>query len=450
MTDDGKNRLTRDRLRTHDFLEEPHEYNPRRIYSTTATDHLGQVDVDRLRRDRLEKARKHMRDEGFGSLVLFTGENIRYVTGAYQGNWKYNIFIRYCVLPRGGDPVLFETVGSDLIRAEVDLPWLDDIRPAMTWRWAEDAEGMMAEKMARSIAEVLEENGVENEPVGVDAYDQTAYQALTAEGLELQNAWPAMSKARVRKTPDELELLKIAASYGDGAMWRAINEWTKPGIPEKEITANVNQYLYRNGFDHVYDIIVASGGRTNPYGRWATNKVLRQGDLVICDINAVGPGGYFVDYVRTWKVDAEPTKVERRLYEQCYDQLYSAIEELRPGNTTKDVAEKFREYDDDKYGSVSIQQAAHSIGISLYEGMWVSRAYSLDYPANIEEGMYFAIETFAGHENLDQTVRLEENVMVTDDGPVITTLCEHPDYFTDHFNHRDYEFLTDAPGYGPA
>ncbi|SFR64243.1 M24 family metallopeptidase [Halogeometricum limi] len=437
-------------LRNHEFISEPHEYNPRRLFSKSGTDYWGQVNYDRLRGDRLAKARKHMEEAGLGSMLLFAGENIRYVTGAYQGNWKYNIFIRYAVLPKGGDPVLFETVGSDLIRSEMDLPWIDDVRPAMTWRWAEGAEGMMAEKMAKSVKEVLDENGVADEPVGVDAYDQTAFDALSAAGLTLENAWPAMSSARVRKTPDELELLKMSAAYGDGAMWRAMNEWTKPGIPEKEITAKVNEYLYRNGFDSVYDIIVASGGRTNPYGRWATDKILRQGDLVICDINAVGPGGYFIDYVRTWKVDADPTEKEIELYEQCYDQLYRAIDKLRPGNTTKDVAEEFREYDDDEYGSVSIQQAAHSIGISLYEGMWMSRAYSLDYPAEIEEGMYFAIETFAGHEGLDQTVRLEENVMVTDEGPVITTLCEHPDYFTDHFDHRDYPFLEDAPGHGPA
>lgn len=439
-----------DSLRTHDFLQEPHEYNPRRLFSKTGTDYWGQVDFDRLRHDRLEKARQRMHEEGLGSMLLFAGENIRYVTGSYQGNWKYNIFIRYAVLPGDGDPVLFETVGSDLIRSEMDLPWIDDVRPAMTWRWAEGAEPVMAEKMAESVTEVLEEHGVEDEPVGVDAYDQSAHDALEAQGLTLRNAWPAMSKARVRKTPDELELLKMSAAYGDGAMWRAMNEWSRPGIAEKQITANVNQYLYANGFDHVYDIIVASGGRTNPYGRWATDKILRQGDLVIADINAVGPGGYFIDYVRTWKVDAKPIPQEIELYEQCYDQLYRAIEQLQPGNTTKDVAEEFREYDDDKYGSVSIQQAAHSIGISLYEGMWISRAYSLDYPESIEEGMYFAIETFAGHENLDQTIRLEENVMVTDEGPVITTLCEHPDYFTDHFDHRGYDFLTDAPGYGPA
>ena len=82
--------------------------------------------------------------------------------------------------------------------------------------------------------------------------------------------------------------------------------------------------------------------------------------------------------------------------------LYAGMENLRPGMTSADVVSKFPEYDDDTYGTVTLQQFAHSIGITLYEGMWMSRAYSLKYPAEIKENMYFAIETFAGHPGLPQ------------------------------------------------
>ena len=104
--------------------------------------------------------------------------------------------------------------------------------------------------------------------------------------------------------------------------------------------------------------------------------------------------------------------------------MYAAIEQMKAGNTTADVAAKFPTYADDEYGTVTLQQFAHSIGLSLYEGMWISRAYSLDYPVELEENMYFASETFAGHPGLEQTVRLEENLLVTKDGPVIFT--KHP------------------------
>ena len=95
---------------------------------------------------------------------------------------------------------------------------------------------------------------------------------------------------------------------------------------------------------------------------------------------------------------------------------------MKPGNTTKDVAEKFPVYDDDKYGTVTLQQFAHSIGLTLYEGMWISRAYSLEYPVEIKPHMYFAIETFAGHPNLEQTARLEQDMLVTDTGHEMFTL----------------------------
>ena len=407
------------------FLGKPHEHDPRRVYSTTATDWQGRVDFDRLRKDRLARARQKMEEHDLGALVCFVGENVRYITGVFQGNWKNNIFIRYCVLPRDGDPVLFETAGSDLECAKIDAPWLEgNIRPAITWKWAETAEAMMAEKMARSVMDVLTENGVDKERIGLDVYDPGAAEALGALGINIVSAWPAMSGARVVKTPDELECLKISSAIGDTSFWRIEHEWLKPGVKESYITAKVNEYLYEQGFDFVYDIIVASGGNTSPYRRWHTDKVIREGDLVIIDQNAVGPGGYFVDFVRCFKVHQALTPKEKDLYKECYESMYGAIEMMKAGNTTADVAEKLPVYADDEFGTVTLQQFAHSIGLSLYEGMWISRAYSLEYPVELQENMYFAAETFSGHPGLEQTVRLEENLLVTKDGPVIFT--KHP------------------------
>jgi Xaa-Pro aminopeptidase len=407
------------------FLQKPHEHDPRRAFSTTATDWQMRVDFDRMRRDRLTRTRLMMEKHDLGALVCFVGENVRYITSVFQGNWKNNIFIRYCVLPRGGDPVLFETAGSDLECAKIDAPWLrGNIRPAITWKWSMTAEEMMADRMARSIHEALKENGVENERIGIDVYDPSAAAAFEKLGLNTVSAWPAMSDARIVKTPDELECLKISSAIGDTAMWKIEHEWLKPGVKESYITAKVNEYLYEQGFDFVYDIIVASGGNTSPYRRWHTDKVIREGDLVIVDQNAVGPGGYFVDFVRCFKVGGRWSTKEKDLYRECHDSMYAAIGEMKAGNTTADVAAKLPRYADDEYGTVTLQQFAHSIGLSLYEGMWISRAYSLDYPVELQENMYFAAETFAGHPGLEQTVRLEEDLLVSQDGPVIFT--RHP------------------------
>src|ERR1700752_2695836 len=88
---DGAHRLTETGKGLHlDFLGKPHEHDPRRVYSTTATDWQARVDFDRMRRDRLTRARMMMEKHDIGALVCFVGENVRYITSVYQGNWKNN------------------------------------------------------------------------------------------------------------------------------------------------------------------------------------------------------------------------------------------------------------------------------------------------------------------------------------------------------------------------
>src|SRR5438309_3461942 len=332
------------------FIGQPHEWDPRRLYSQTGADWQYRVDFDRLRKERLAKLQEQMTAQDLGALVLFAGANIRYATASYQGNWKYNINIRYAVVPNGGEPVLFETAGSDLQCAKIDLPWMEGrIRPAITWQWAEGAVPYMAGRMVDSVIAVLDAAGERGERIGIDNVDLAVLSAFQERGLHMVNGWPAMSAARVVKTVDEIELLKQASSIGDAAMWKIKYEWLKPGIREREIEAKVHEFMLSAGCEIIYDIIVASGGNTSPYRRWATEKLIRQGDLVIVDINAVGPSGYFTDFVRCFKCGGaaglKMTQKEIDLYREVYDSMYAGIEKLRPGNTTADVAAAFPEYD---------------------------------------------------------------------------------------------------------
>ena len=112
-------------------------------------------------------------------------------------------------MPAEGKPTLFETAGSDLQCAKIDLPWMEGrIRPAITWQWAEGAVPYMAGRMADSVMEVLKEHKVEKEKIGIDNLDMPAFEAFKKLGLNIVNGWPAVSRARVVKTRDEIELLK--------------------------------------------------------------------------------------------------------------------------------------------------------------------------------------------------------------------------------------------------
>ena len=181
------------------FIGKPHEWEPRRLYSQTGAEWQQRVNFERLRKDRLKRLQDQMSANDLGALVLFAGANIRYATGSYQGNWKYNINIRYAVVPNGAEPVLFETAGSDLQCAKIDLPWMEGrIRPAITWQWAEGAVPFMAGRMAESVAEVLKAHNLTKERIGIDNLDMQALAAFQKTGLNIVDGWPTISKGCVR------------------------------------------------------------------------------------------------------------------------------------------------------------------------------------------------------------------------------------------------------------
>ena len=63
--------------------------------------------------------------------------------------------------------------------------------------------------------------------------------------------------------------------------------------------------------------------------------------------------------------------------------------------------------------------------------MWVSRGFSLDFPAPYKQNRYMALETYVSKPGADQGVRLEKDVVITDKGPVLFTLFPFEEKFLD-------------------
>ena len=259
----------------HSYIRSPHHYSPRRVFGITGADWEGRINFDRMRKERLARARRMMEKYDLGAMVLFVGANIRYVTGVYQGDWKDNIFIRYAVLCKDSEPVLFETVGADMENAKLDSPWMEGrIKPAITWKWSEGAIERQVKNMAAGVIDVLKENKVFEEKIGVDNTDRWVDKTFEEAGVRLVNAWPAMSEARVIKTVDELECCKISAAIADACMDMVANEWLKrPGLTESQLAGRIVQFFYDRGFEGGKASCVSSGGIPIPIeGTGQTNR----------------------------------------------------------------------------------------------------------------------------------------------------------------------------------
>ena len=90
---------------------------------TMAVDFEQRVDFDRLRAHRLASARAAIERSELGAVLCFDMNNIRYLTSTTIGEWARDKLMRFAVLARGAEPVLWD-FGSAAVAHRLHSPWL--------------------------------------------------------------------------------------------------------------------------------------------------------------------------------------------------------------------------------------------------------------------------------------------------------------------------------------
>ncbi len=394
-------------------------------------DFEARVDFDRLRRYRLARARAALDASDLGALLLFDINNIRYVSATMIGEWARDKVARYTLLTRGGDPIVWD-FGSAARHHQLFAPWImpSDSRAGMLGlrgAVAPDA-GLIASAVAE-IRSVLVEHGVDREPLGVDIAETPMFLELQRAGLEVRDAQQVMLDARLLKSPDELMLLSTAAAMVDG-VYQDITEALKPGVRENQIVALANKRLYEMGSDDVEAINAVSGERCNPHPHNFTDRMVRPGDQVYFDI-IQSFNGYRTCYYRTFAV-GRSTPAQRDAYSQAREWIDAAIELARPGVTTDQIARRWPAATDFGFENEMAAfglQFGHGLGLGLHERPIISRLNSLEHPIELQEGMVFALETYCPAKDGRSAARIEEEVVVTADGPSVLTLFPAEELF---------------------
>ena len=187
---------------------------------TNAVDWEARVDFERLRDERLARLKAQLERSDMGALLAFDFSNIRYMTATHIGTWAMDKLIRFALLPRGGEPIVWD-FGSAARHHQLFNPWLDGTNRARagisTLRGAFHPDAGIAEEVARKVATVLREHGLENEPLGVDLAEMPILAALKGEGIDVVDGQQVFLEARRIKTPDEISLLTQACSMVDAA-----------------------------------------------------------------------------------------------------------------------------------------------------------------------------------------------------------------------------------------
>jgi Xaa-Pro dipeptidase len=379
--------------------------------------------VARLREYRLGRARAALGASDLGALLLFDFNNIRYTTSTHIGEWARDKMTRYALLTRGGDPHIWD-FGSAAKHHRLNCPWLrpENIHAGMIGlRGAVAPDAGLFRDAAREIARLLRDEGVADMPLGVDIVEPPMLAALEAEGVTVRDGQQVMLDAREVKSRDEIILLNTACAMVDGA-YQLIAERLKPGIRESELVADVTRFLFDLGSEHVDNINAVSGERCSPHPHVFSDRIIRPGDQAFFDIIQTFVG-YKTCYYRTFVV-GKGTDAQRDAYKQAREWIDASIELMRPGVGTDQVASvwpKAEEFGFSNEMECFGLQFGHSVGLFLHERPIISRLNSLEHPVELKEGMVIALETYCPAKDGYSAARIEEEVVITADGPQIIT-----------------------------
>ena len=393
-----------------------------KTYGPMAVDWENRIDFERLRRERLARAKAQLAKSECGALLCFDMNNVRYLTATHIGTWAQDKMSRFTLLPQNGEPVLWD-FGSAAKHHQLNCPWLGERSRAgiPLLRGAMSPEMGRAEDVARKIKAELAKHGLMNEPLGVDIVEPPILFALQKEGIKVVDGQQIMSDARVIKTQDEISLLNHAAMMVDAAydeLYRAM----KPGLSENQAVGLASKVLYDMGSEYVEAVNAISGERCNPHPHVFSDRVLRPGDPVYYDI-LHSYMGYRTCYYRCFTIGyASHAMIDA--YKRCREYLDAAISLVRPGRTTAEIASvwpKAQEFGFPNEEAAFALQYGHGIGLAIWEKPVISRLVSLEHAHEIKPGMVFALETFWPSTDGWSAARIEEEIVVTEAGHEVIT-----------------------------
>jgi Xaa-Pro aminopeptidase len=379
-----------------------------KTHGTMAVDWEQRIDFDRLRKERLARAKALLAKSEMGALLCFDMNNVRYITATHIGTWAQDKISRFTLLPQNDEPILWD-FGSAARHHQLNCPWLGErSRPGISLlRGAMSPEMGRAEDVARKIKIELEMRGLHKQPVGIDVVEPPILFALQREGITVVDGQQLMSDARVIKTQDEISLLNTSAMMVDAAyeeLYRAM----RPGFSENEAVGLASKVLYDLGSEYVEGVNAISGERCNPHPHY---------DILHSYM------GYRTCYYRTFTIGyGSPALVDA--YARCRDYLDAAISLIRPGRTTAEIASvwpKAQEFGFANEEAAFALQFGHGIGLAIWEKPVISRLVSLEHSYELKPGMVFALETFWPSKDGWSAARIEEEIVVTETGHEVIT-----------------------------
>jgi Xaa-Pro aminopeptidase len=362
----------------------------------------------RMLSERADRARRRMAELGVDALLLSIGPDLPYLTGYAAMPLER---LTMLVLPRDGDATLL--VPRLEAPRVAERPEIFTLRP---WEEIDDPIAIVAELAGAAATLAVGDQTWARFVLGLQA-------ALPAARFVTASA--VLGPLRAVKDKAEVEALRAAAEAVDrvAADLRA-GAIELAGRTEAEVSADLGSRIVGEGHEQVNFAIVAAGENAASPHHQAADRVIRPGEVVLCDFGGTmldGEGvGYCSDITRCVHVGEPPAQVAEA-YAVLHEAQRAAVAAATVGTSCEEVdAAARRIITDAGYGDLFIHRTGHGIGVEAHEDPYIVAGNAAPlvpgHAFSIEPGIYVP-----GRFGL----RLEDIIVATEAGPDELNRADH-------------------------
>ena len=298
-------------------------------------------------------------------------------------------------------------------------------------KWTSEFPGILHQLMCDAESVYLNSNEHKRAVVEVETRDARFVRDLQARYPlhSYKRLAPLMHRLRAVKDTIEIDLLKKAIAVTKSGFERVLNT-TRPGVMEFEIEAEFVHEFTRNRCKFAYNPIIAGGANSCILHYNQNDQPLKSGELLLLDV-AANYANYNADLTRTIPVSGKFTDRQRAVYEAVLRVHKASVAGCVVGKLHRDWFRESQEMmnqeliglglltqkdiDEQKPGTPACRKyfnhgLGHVLGLDVHDVGLMHEPFAPGWVLTVEPGIYIPEEGFG--------VRLENNVLVTENGPV--------------------------------
>ena len=224
-----------------------------------------------------------------------------------------------------------------------------------------------------------------------------------------------IEKQRMIKDEEEISNIQKACEITDNC-FSYILSYIKPGMTEKQIADEIEQYYKQRTDGLSFDTIVASGENTSKPHAVPTDRKIKEKDIITIDMGCK-VNGYCSDMTRTFFVGEVPENI-KPVYDLVLKNQLQTTEEYKDGANTR-LLTKMVENDFKLNGYDLVHALGHGVGLEIHEAPYVNYKSDTQLRENMvvtnEPGIYLPGKF---------GVRIEDTIAITKFGCISLTKSE--------------------------